>query len=187
MITSPLNNPVLRTTCFGDSFPTLKTNSSGNPVLLNPIGKTRGSRGKDYQRRLQMRQIILLVMVLLFTASVVYADVIYFEVMSVERSNHVEGEIWMYNNLLNIWEPAPAGQLLSFRLQPISGSGAPPVFVHNVPSQRTGGYYYNFHDIPQPYTLHDFEQVRLTFRGIFYYAPFNNGRAYINIWWIQAY
>jgi len=127
-------------------------------------------------------------MVLLINASVIYADVIYFEEKSVERSHHVEGEIWMFNNLLNIWEPAPAGQVLAFHLQPTSGSGAEPIWVHNVYSQRTGGYYYDFdNDIPPQYTIYDYELVRLTFRGSFYYAPLNNGSAYINIWWIQAY
>jgi len=50
MITSPLNNPVLRVTCFGESFPTLKTNSSGNPALLNPIGKAVRNEGKKIIR-----------------------------------------------------------------------------------------------------------------------------------------
>ncbi|MBW6515204.1 MAG: hypothetical protein K0B81_01135 [Candidatus Cloacimonetes bacterium] len=133
-----------------------------------------------------MKRVLLLTLTLLMFSVLLNSDIITFEEQQGSKTNHVQGEIWLYNHFLNIWQPAPPGQNLGFVLNPIPGSGAPQIYQFNVYSQYTGGYYYNFTTIPDPFTIDDYCEVIVKFRGTDYYADFD-GAAWIDIWWVQAY
>lgn len=128
------------------------------------------------------RIIVIMITMLLLVIVTVKADIVTFQQLEEHRSDHVQGTIDIYNHLLNIWEPAPPGQPLMFKLE---SNTAPPVFSPIVYSQLTGSYYYNFTSFPPGYGPENYDVVRVEFRGSYYYGDFNRS-ATVNIKWIQA-
>jgi len=126
-----------------------------------------------------MRQIILLVMVLLFTASVVYADVITFEERQKETPDHVQGKVFIWNNWLNQWASAPIGTTVTVFFH--SNAGGQPLSHDYTVWSENGDFNGNMpgYDETDPELVNEYDLAEYIFRGSSYYKYFSGS---VNLW-----
>ncbi len=128
-----------------------------------------------------MKRILLVIIAVLLFSTIVHADIVTFERKTGMEIWDVQGDIWIYNNLLNIWEQAPVGTDLIIRLtSSIQGVEEIKVEIHTT---SPGSYGHSF-GMTQA-EKDNYDQVIVEFMGSYYYDVFDQ-YAHVDIWWVQA-
>jgi len=129
-----------------------------------------------------MKKLVFITIVILMVSVLIYSNIVTFEKKPGTGIYDVQGNIYIYNSLLNIWELAPPGQHLQITVKSSTGFPDKQESIYTT----TAGYYgVDFDWIPDPEEKDNYDSVEIVFRGSYYYGEFEQ-TAHVEIWWIQG-